>query len=510
MLNFNEITKTNGFDFMNLNNARQNNYAWSISDLGDYIYVGTGRNIITNILKAIEPSIQVPSLVKPYPVDNLAEIWRYKKDATLPWNRVYKAPEGSGMVGFRYMIRHKPFGGSPCLYAAALGESVKVLKTTNGVNWYLVQDTVLPGTSSRAMISHKGKLYIATIDETNSTQLSYLYSSEDPEFYPWKPVINYDAPDFNPYRNPSGPISNMAVFNNRIYVAISGEDGVKIWRTNQEEPRLNDWTLVSDNGFGDPSNKYSLSMGVFKGYLYVSGTKQLPLSWLVPRGCDVARIDKCDNLEIVVGGGSILPGHKKKCIDSNSLSGLRSGFNNPFNVYAWQIQEYQDRLLISTFDDSSNMEVILYTILANRQALERLIGAPAVNVLILIYRAIIKLLKAIKYPFGFDLYSSEDGINFSSVFLNGLNNPYNYGGRILYVDSCNDLYIGTANPFQGCEVWKAGAKEFCDLEPCYENHYKNLWDARNTIEKNYSVLEENMTVISKLMPKGYYFGLGDK
>ncbi|MGI6631047.1 MAG: hypothetical protein ACOX4H_11180 [Bacillota bacterium] len=36
------------------------------------------------------------------------------------------------------------------------------------------------------------------------------------------------------------------------------------------------------------------------------------------------------------------------------------------NVYAWQIQEYKGRLFVSTFDDSSNMEVILTTLLANR------------------------------------------------------------------------------------------------------------------------------------------------
>lgn len=66
------------------------------------------------------------------------------------------------------------------------------------------------------------------------------------------------------------------------------------------------------------------------------------------------------------------------------------------------------------------------------------------------------------YPFknitptnGFD-YS--DLINFTPVFLNGLNNKYNYCGRKLFVDSSNTLYIGAANPFQGCEVWKVGYK----------------------------------------------------
>ena len=36
---FKNLTPTNGFDYNNLNNARQNNYAWSMSELGDYIYV---------------------------------------------------------------------------------------------------------------------------------------------------------------------------------------------------------------------------------------------------------------------------------------------------------------------------------------------------------------------------------------------------------------------------------------------------------------------------------------
>ena len=61
-------------------------------------------------------------------------------------------------------------------------------------------------------------------------------------------------------------------------------------------------------------------------------------------------------------------------------------------------------------------------------------------------------------PFGFSLYSSSDGIHFDPVFLDGFNNRYNYGGRILFVDSQNDLYIGTANPFYGCQLWRLNEK----------------------------------------------------
>ena len=37
MSNFKNLTPTNGFNFKDLISARQNNYAWSISELGDYI-----------------------------------------------------------------------------------------------------------------------------------------------------------------------------------------------------------------------------------------------------------------------------------------------------------------------------------------------------------------------------------------------------------------------------------------------------------------------------------------
>lgn len=510
MSDFRNITLTNGFDHINFNNARQNNYAWSMSDLDDYIYIGTGRNILLNIIKSIiSPNIQIPALIKPNHVDNLAEIWRYRKDGKLPWEKVYKVNPKSEISGFRFMINHKPFGGSPCIFAAAYGERVQIFKTTNGVNWFALPDSVLEGTSSRAMVIHNEKVYVATIDEGNPSPIPLLYSSEDPEFYPWEPVIDNNAPGFKPDMNPTGAISNMEVFNNRIYVATSNPDGVQVWRTNREEPELNDWTLVVDKGFGNPKNLYSLSIGVFKNHLYVSGTKQLPLSWFIPQGCDIVRIDKNDNWQIVVGGNPLIPFNSEG--EQKSLSGLGSGFNNPFNVYAWQIQEYKGRLYISTFDDSSNMEVILDTLLANRLSLEQMVGPAAISI-IDIYKSIVEILRAIRYPMGFDLYSSTDGIHFSSVFLNGLNNPHNYGGRILYPDKDKKLYLGTANPFEGCEVFEAHDIESRSLHQCNVDHYKELWKIREIINDKYSILSENMPAISKIIPEAYYhrFFIEDK
>ncbi|QOX61936.1 hypothetical protein FRZ06_00480 [Anoxybacterium hadale] len=498
MSGFHNLTPTNGFDFNNLINARQNNYAWSMSDLDGYIYVGTGRNILVNIIRAIQPQTHLPVLINPGPIDNQAEIWRYKKDGSLPWERVYKAPSDAGITGFRFMIQYRPFGGSPCLYAATFGRRAQILKSTNGVNWFILPDNVLQGTSSRSMAVQNGKLYVSTIDEINQNSAPLLYSSEDPEFYPWESLINVDAPGFDPARNPTSPISNMAVFNNRIYVGVSNSEGAQVWRTNGPEPRQNEWTLIVDRGFGDPANVYTLSMGVFRDYLYVGGTKELPLSWAIPRGCDVIRIDTNDEWQLIVGGNPFLPS------EADSASGLGSGFNNPFNVYAWQIQEFDDKLLISTFDDSSNMQVILDTLLANRAALYQLIGVEVTTLLIEIYKSVVEILRFIRYPIGFDLYVSEDGVHFNSIFLNGLFNPNNYGGRILFVDSCEKLYLGTANPFQGCEVWKTNNIDDYRFSPCTEAHYRKLQEVREILTKNNEIIGQNMPAILQYVAEEHY------
>ena len=54
---------------------------------------------------------------------------------------------------------------------------------------------------------------------------------------------------------------------------------------------------------------------------------------------------------------------------------------------------------------------------------------------------------------GFELYSTEDGIHYEAVTLDGFGDKYNYGCRTLLVAS-DSLYVGTANPFYGAQLWK--------------------------------------------------------
>ena len=79
--------------------------------------------------------------------------------------------------------------------------------------------------------------------------------------------------------------------------------------------------------------------------------------------------------------------------------------------------------------------------------------------------------------------------------MNGFANKYNYGGRTLFVDSSNTLYIGTANPFQGCEVWKVKSKSK-DIH-CYSKaqNYRCLLTIKKEINDNLELLDNYMPIL---------------
>lgn len=54
---------------------------------------------------------------------------------------------------------------------------------------------------------------------------------------------------------------------------------------------------------------------------------------------------------------------------------------------------------------------------------------------------------------GFELYATKDGIHYDTITLSGFGDEFNYGLRTLLVAD-DDLYIGTANPFYGAQLWK--------------------------------------------------------
>ncbi|MCM0647373.1 hypothetical protein NBE98_03155 [Clostridium swellfunianum] len=435
--NFNKITPINGFD-TDKNNAMQNNYAWSMSELGEYLYVGTGRNILYGVLLAIQrriPGFQIPEDIVPDPVDNRAEIWRYNK--ALPnagWTRVFKAPEG--VSGFRFMIRYTDPQGRTALYAGAFSSpKVKVYRSVDGLNWIEMPNDVLEGTSTRSMVIHtNGKLYMSTVAEGASTQEAFIYEYIPPTAgFPqgnWLRVTaDSNSDNFDPNRNPTGQIAIMESFNGHIYAGNTTEEGFELWRTIGTEPAVNGWKLVIDKGAGDSINMIPLTLGVFKDHLYV-GAIMFPLfaqnlfSLEAFKPFDLIRINKDDRWELVIGGQPYqptvptTPGPR-----GTPISLLPSGAGNFFNLYCWQLVEYNGELYLGTFD------------------------------WLVVFFKVLRLPSSSPYS-GFDLLKSSDGISWESVTSNGFGNQDNYGARLLFKSTNGHLYVGTANPFEGCEVWE--------------------------------------------------------
>ena len=235
MLMFEKLNRINGFDLKNPKNARQNSYAWSMTELGDYIYVGTARNMFSSMSNLYGQANIPPFLITG--TDHNAEIWRYKKDGTCPWQRVFKADPDDQTYGIRMMITHQTSDGC-AIYAASIGETVYVFKSEDGVHWKKLYTPELVGTSSRALASLNGKLYIATLDEGIGGQTPHLYASVDPEYEAFEPVIDLESPYFRTTLNPMGGIDTLQVFNHRLYVGIETDNGACLLYTSDAADEL--------------------------------------------------------------------------------------------------------------------------------------------------------------------------------------------------------------------------------------------------------------------------------
>jgi hypothetical protein len=481
---FRKITPVRGFDKGDANNARQNNYVWSMAEMGDYIYVGTARNIVLSLLRYISEmigsEIPVPPELQPEAVDDSGEIWRYHKSGRLGWERVYKAPPEPMSIGFRFMKRYTTPGGETALYAAALtplSPKLLILKSTDGVNWYPL-DSGITGYSARYMAEHKGKLYLGALPILGIGK-TLLLVSEDPEREGWQ-LVDVDG---KPGKNPRGSVDLILSYNGHLYVGTVQPEGFEIWRTRGRLPKKDNWKLVVDKGAGDARNEHPWSIAVFRDHIYVGTAIEAavfsanPEQEIVPpKGFDVIRIDKNDNWELIVGGTPVVPTRPATGTRGNPVSGYPSGFGNISNAYCWQIQPYRNELYLGTFSWSVLIPSFIPLLPEILKVLLAMDAGGGVNKVEFSKEELAEMKLMLRRPnigqlleclsrlvmksgygvFGFDLWKTRDGVCWEAVTLNGFGNPYNYGIRMLFLSEDEKLYLGTANPFQGCELWVQG------------------------------------------------------
>lgn len=91
---------------------------------------------------------------------------------------------------------------------------------------------------------------------------------------------------------------------------------------------------------------------------------------------------------------------------------------------------------------------------------------------------------------GFDLYVSDDGVNFQTVTVDGFGDPYNHGLRV-FAETDQGLCIGTANPFNGTQIWiQRNTEEFPgEDDPIEESGVERIYGATR-YETSYGIADE--------------------
>ncbi len=338
---------------------------------------------------------------------------------------------------------------------------------------YKYTDSIYGG-SIWDMVEYNNSLYVSLCTGTednmpdNNTMQSFalVRGDQNPDgTFTWTAVAGDQEKDgarytfgIDPERTRSGA-ANLIVYNHYLYIGEYNDEEIALERI-----------LFSKTG--------KKANGQFGGGLDCSF-----INANLEQSVNLYRMDKDENVELVVG-------NKTKMFPNGSLSGLQSGFGHNENQYIWRMEVYDGKLYVGTFDTSSMLQTLgqfsngdifkwapeswksewnyLVTLMkvlgevdadgtGNPNTLAQTIkfsyNFVFKNISVRNIASAIRLLHYLrKAERGFDLYVSEDGVNFETITTNGFGDPYNHGLRV-FATTDQGLCIGTANPFYGTQIW---------------------------------------------------------
>lgn len=338
---------------------------------------------------------------------------------------------------------------------------------------YRYSDSIYGG-SIWDMVEYNNSLYVSICTGTednmpnNNTMQSFALVRGDQNAdgtFTWPPVAGDQKKDgarytfgIDPERTRSGA-ANLMVFNDYLYIGEYNDEEIALERI-----------LFSKTGKN--------ADGQFGG-----GLDCRFLNANLDQSVNLYRMDKNENMELVVGNST-------KMFPNGSLSGLKSGFGRNENQYIWRMEVYDGKLYVGTHDASSLLECFGQFVNGNllkrtpsewkdqwsylkalMKALETVDpngnGNPDAlaqtikfsynfvfkNITVRNIASAIKLLNYLRTAKrGFDLYVTEDGVNFETVTIDGFGDPYNHGLRV-FATTDQGLCLGTANPFYGTQIW---------------------------------------------------------
>lgn len=435
-------------------------------------------------------------------LDMKSRIFRLKLDGESAWELVFTAPmvpvPGQPGVtvplelGYRGMQVFTDSEGETALYVvtdSGVTRTSRVLKISEDSSQPIkeVFRVTSATTSLRPIAVHEGKLYIGANND--------VYEATNPEATADWTKIATDA-DFGGViaSGKRAMLWQFTSFNGYLYATmmedvdpageqIDGNGGAWLFKGSYDEgqskwvwtPIAADQTIFPDapypKGMGNRFNS-TFCLASFGNHLYVgtlmtfpsliaTGNLGLVLQNRIPP--QIYRFDTNDVGTMVIGD---TVGTTKSTIFNSRAGNYGAGFFSPniyqlmypdteirdanfsLNQYLWWMAEYKGKLYASTFD----LRVFLkYMTRGNLEDLGMIDPGDDEA-----WQNVQSMLDGLNTfndnPAGFDLFVTSDGNNWSPVTRDGFGDQFNYGGRIL-LPTDDLLYIGTANPFYGAQVF---------------------------------------------------------
>ncbi len=245
---------------------------------------------------------------------------------------------------------------------------------------------------------------------------------------------------FNPVAANNTATWQMDVFDGHLWVApYNYWDGAEVWKS--ADPAPGNWTRVVSGAYGNPITQGFMTVRNFNDEYLMLGTVVYPPNvdgFEDFQGCEILRIDKNDNVEVLVGmdRDPSWPGTN----NGAPLSGLGEGFDYQPNVYSWYTAEHDGWFYVGTYDMGGMVMDIV----------DEIYGGVIPPEFDLVYELLFGTDELRRG--GFDLWRTKDGINWVPVVLDGFGDPDNYGIRNMQ-STPYGLVVGVANAVDGFEVY---------------------------------------------------------
>lgn len=393
---------------------RAQNYAWSAIGYGDWVYIGTCPNAMTQTLNFMgtilgnkfDKEIMTATLNAMFN----GAFFTAEEDGGDPKGILVKVNAKTGEVKllmskattntnvqFRNVVELNgkfyfcgSVNGLPTVYQVdpATDEYKKVYQSIDQADFYKAYQMGI-SVGIRGISTFENKLIISLV----GLEGAYICESDNPEDPDSFKVIATMSDMFNypAYRYQDsiygGSIWDMAAYNGSLYVSIcTGTPENKPDNNTMQSFALikgdrddnGKWTWTSVIGDKEKDNaKYTYGIDpertrsgaanlcVYDGYLYIGeyNDEEIALERvLFDQSCDfmnsnleqsvnLYRMDENEEIKLVVGDAD-------EMFPDGGLTGLGSGFDRNENQYIWRMQVYNNKLYVGTFDTSSLLEPI--------------------------------------------------------------------------------------------------------------------------------------------------------